>query len=105
MRRGILRSQGLFIVLALLWACNPAWSDTYGKGLLWAVTSPDGKTSHILGTIHSSNPKMDLERFGAYLERQAESIRSKTGCREIQFRLAVEDGKMKLKAKPIRQAS
>ena len=48
---------------------------------------------------------MDLDRFGAYLERQAEAIRSKTGCREIQFRVAVEDGKMKLKAKPIRQAT
>ncbi len=49
------------------------------------------------------NPKMDLERFRSYLDRQAEVIRSKTGCEEIQFRIAAQDGKMKLKARPIRR--
>ena len=46
---------------------------------------------------------MDLGRFRAYLDRQAEVIRKKTGCAEIQFRIAVEEGKMKLKAKPLRR--
>ena len=59
----------------------------------------------LYNSLHQGNPKMDLERFGAYLERQAEAIRDKTGCREIQFRVAVENGKMKLKAKPIRRAT
>ncbi len=53
----------------------------------------------------ASKPKMDLQRFGSYLHGQAEAIRTKTGCREIQFRIAVEDGKMKLKAKPVRPSS
>ena len=52
--------------------------------------------------LHRRNPKMDIERFRTYIERQADAIRSKTGCNDIQFRIAVEDGKMKLKAKPIR---
>ena len=52
----------------------------------------------------SGKPKMDLERFRTYLDRQTAAIRQKTGCREIQFRVAVENGKMKLKAKPIRQS-
>ena len=49
-----------------------------------------------------ASPKMDLERFSAYIDRQAAAIRTKTGCSEIHFRIAVQDGKMKLKARPIR---
>jgi hypothetical protein len=45
--------------------------------------------------------RFDLGTFHSYLERQAASIRDKTGCREVQFRLANEDGKVKLKARPI----
>ena len=41
--------------------------------------------------------------FRAYIDRQAEAIRKKTGCAEIQFRIAVEEGKMKLKARPLRR--
>lgn len=48
------------------------------------------------------NPKMDMTKFQTYIDRQAEVIRSKTGCKEIQFRVAVQEGKLKLKAKPIR---
>jgi hypothetical protein len=29
------------------------------------------------------------------------AIREKTGCSEVQFRLAAEDGKIKLKARPV----
>ena len=49
-----------------------------------------------------AHPKMDLERFRSTLERQVETIRAKTGARDIQFRLAQEDGKLKIKAKPIK---
>ncbi len=49
-------------------------------------------------------PKIDLERFRKRLEKQADSIRTKTGCAEIQFRVAEEGGKMKIKAKPIKKA-
>jgi hypothetical protein len=50
-----------------------------------------------------SQPKMDLDRFRDYLDRQSAAIRQKTGCDEIQFRIATDGGKMKLKAKPIRR--
>ncbi len=46
-------------------------------------------------------PKFDLDSFQSYLERQAAAIRQKTGCAQVQFRLAQEDGKMKLKARPV----
>jgi hypothetical protein len=46
-------------------------------------------------------PKFDLDSFQTYLARQAAALREKTGCTEVQFRLADEDGKLKLKARPM----
>lgn len=47
-------------------------------------------------------PGFDLDSFRTYLKRQISTLRDKTGCREVQFRLSEEDGKLKLKAKPLR---
>lgn len=49
----------------------------------------------------SGAPAMELETFRGYIAHQIESIRIKTGCEAVQFRLAAEDGKLKLKAKPV----
>lgn len=46
-------------------------------------------------------PTMELAAFRGYLSQQIESIRLKTGCEAVQFRIATEDGKLKLKAKPV----
>jgi hypothetical protein len=46
-------------------------------------------------------PRFDLGSFRSYLSKQIEAIRQKTGCSEVQFRLAVEEGKLKLKARPL----
>jgi len=46
-------------------------------------------------------PRFDLDSFQTYLARQVSAIREKTGCSEVQFRLAAEDGKIKLKARPV----
>jgi hypothetical protein len=46
-------------------------------------------------------PKFDLDSFQTYLARQVTALREKTGCSEVQFRLANEDGKLKLKARPV----
>ena len=48
-------------------------------------------------------PAMGLDTFRGYLSQQIESIRLKTGCEAVQFRIATEDGKLKLKAKPVSQ--
>jgi hypothetical protein len=50
-------------------------------------------------------PRFDLASFGSYLQRQAAAIRAKTGCAEVQFRLAAEDGKLRLKARPLSPAT
>jgi hypothetical protein len=47
------------------------------------------------------NPRFDLDSFQTYLARQVTAIREKTGCTQVQFRLATEDGKVKLKARPV----
>ncbi len=50
------------------------------------------------------NPRganMDLDTFRTYLERQMAQIRDKTGCAAVQFRVVNEEGKVKLKAKPV----
>ena len=49
----------------------------------------------------SGAPAMDRATFRGYIARQVEVIREKTGCRSVQFRLAAEEGKLKLKAKPV----
>ncbi len=46
-------------------------------------------------------PRFDLATFQTYIERQAAAIRARTGCAQVQFRLADEDGKLKLKARPL----
>jgi hypothetical protein len=46
-------------------------------------------------------PRFDLDSFQTYLRRQTAAIREKTGCTEVQFRVAEEEGKLKLKARPV----
>jgi hypothetical protein len=49
-----------------------------------------------------AGPRFDLDSFQTYLTRQVAAIREKTGCSQVQFRLAAdEDGKLKLKARPV----
>jgi hypothetical protein len=47
------------------------------------------------------SPRFDLDSFQSYLAKQVTAIREKTGCSQVQFRLATEDGKVKLKARPV----
>ncbi|HEX6200310.1 MAG TPA: MXAN_5187 C-terminal domain-containing protein [Thermoanaerobaculia bacterium] len=46
-------------------------------------------------------PRFDLDSFRTYLDRQLSAIRTKTGCERVVFRVAEEDGKTKLKARPV----
>lgn len=57
----------------------------------------------LFGGLHKGGQsKLDLETFRTYIDRQVDLIRQKTGCRDVQFRLTTEDGKVKLKAKALR---
>lgn len=72
------------------------------KGVVIGERESPAAVEALYRTVRRHNPEMDLDRFRIYIHRQAEVIRTKTGCSEIQFRVAVQDGKMKLKAKPVR---
>ena len=48
---------------------------------------------------------MDLDSFATYLARQHQLIRDRTGCEKVSFRIVEEDGKKKLKAKPVREVT
>lgn len=52
-----------------------------------------------------AGPRFDSHSFQAYLEKQTAAIRKKTGARHVQFRLVEEEGKMKLKAKPVQKGA
>jgi hypothetical protein len=54
-----------------------------------------------LAAVPGDAPRFDLDSFQTYLARQVSAIREKTGCTQVQFRLAAEDGKVKLKARPV----
>jgi hypothetical protein len=54
-----------------------------------------------LAASPGDSPRFDLDSFQTYLARQVNAIREKTGCAQVQFRLAAEDGKIKLKARPV----
>jgi len=45
---------------------------------------------------------LDLPEFQRYLDNQIRKIQGKTGCAEVSFRVAEEDGKLKLKARPVK---
>lgn len=60
-----------------------------------------GSLYDALSRQQSGAPAMALDQFRTYLSRQIEAIRLKTGCEKVQFRLASEDGKLKLKARPV----
>jgi hypothetical protein len=42
------------------------------------------------------------EKLDALLEKQSAQLRARYGCRDVKFRVVVEDGKAKLKASPVR---
>ncbi len=56
-----------------------------------------------LGLVAGGNgARFDLDSFRSYLAQQVATLRGKTGCEEVRFRLVEEDGQTRLKAKPIK---
>jgi len=66
---------------------------------------PEAVEALFAGLARRGASRFDLESFRGYLSQQLDAIRAKTGAREVQFRVAEEDGKLKLKAKPVDASS
>ncbi|MDA8015913.1 MAG: hypothetical protein MPN21_00585 [Thermoanaerobaculia bacterium] len=81
-------------------------ADPMGEGVLMGQGARDNAVETLYKGLYlqsgSRNPSMDLEKFRSYLNQQTETIRKKTGAESVKFRIAMEDGKMKLKAKPVK---
>ena len=57
-----MKFSALRFLFLTLWLLLPGsvWGDElpYGQGLLWQVQAPDGRISHVLGTFHTSDPRV-----------------------------------------------
>ena len=80
--------------------------DPLAEGVLMGPGARDNAVETLYKGLYlrgsHRNPSMDLEKFRSYIQKQTDTIRQKTGAQGVQFRIAVEDGKMKLKAKPVK---
>ncbi len=86
-------------------APRPAFDPTRGV-VVSAAALPPGAIEALFQGLYGQGggqggAKIDLETFRAYVAGQLDTIRSRTGCAAVQFRVAQEDGKMRLKAKPV----
>ena len=56
------QSAGVFsrylLLILLILSFADANAGQFDKGLLWKIDSPDGKTSHLLGTIHLEDSRV-----------------------------------------------
>lgn len=86
----------------------PASRHDVERGVVLGETVEDGAVEALYSGLQrraGEGPQFDLESFRTYLRRQVSSLRKKTGCHEVQFRVSEENGKMKLKARPLRSRS
>ena len=87
-------------------AMTPIWDADAGIVVTPRLES-DAVEALFAGLVQRNGkaPTMDLDTFRNYLQRQVAQIREKTGCESVQFRVATEEGKVKLKAKPVGAAN
>jgi hypothetical protein len=79
--------------------------DPY-QGIVVGASPPSEAIQALYEELYRSDkpaPPANFNRFESYLLRQMAEIRDRTGCTEVKFRVASEGGKLKLKAKPVRQ--
>ncbi|MDX1996383.1 MAG: hypothetical protein SF066_01585 [Thermoanaerobaculia bacterium] len=65
------------------------------------VTADAAETLYQRLARGGNTPRFDLETFRVYLSRQMTSIQAKTGRSAVEFRIAEEDGQMKLRARAV----
>jgi hypothetical protein len=87
-------------------AAAPAHAQHFDveAGVALDITRDPAAVDALFQGLRARNPAtaMDLTAFGSYLAKQMAQIQEKTGCTTVQFRLVEEDGKVKLKAKPLK---
>ena len=74
------------------------------------ISNPAGQQGRIKSLFNDfltqSNPEtvkdLNFQTFATKISQQVEALMRKTGCGEVQLSVRVEDGKVKLKAKPLK---
>ena len=98
------REEGLVAPPARLASPTPRRYDPYSGIVVGEAPPPEAIEALYRELYHDDTPSAatNFARFRTYLLSQADLIRQRSGCNEVKFRLASEDGAVKLKAKPVR---
>jgi hypothetical protein len=98
------REEGHVAPPALLASPTPRRYDPYTGIVVGGAPPPEAIKALYRELYHDDTPSAtaSFARFQTYLLSQLDDIRRRSGCDEVSFRLATEDGAVKLKAKPVR---
>lgn len=78
--------------------------DPY-RGVVMEKEFDSAAAEALYNELYGRNGRTDLETFSDFLRRQTAKIRRRTGCNQVQFRVASERGKLTLKAKGVESPS
>ena len=91
---------------ARLAAPTPRHYDPY-RGIVVGEAAPPEAIKALYKELYDDatpTAEANFRRFHTYLLGQMATIRERSGCDEVSFRIANEEGRLKLKAKPVRHA-
>lgn len=74
------------------------------RGVVLGAQMEHEAVTALYNTLYSSTgrrAKTDFESFETYLRKQVNTLRRKTGCQEVRFRITQSNGQPTLKAKPL----
>ena len=100
------REEGLTPALGRPAPGTPRHYDPY-KGIVVGSSPPQEAIQALYRELYDDetpSATANFAKFHTYLLSQMETIRERSGCEEVSFRIATEGGGLKLKAKPIRLA-
>ncbi|MFQ5350355.1 MAG: MXAN_5187 C-terminal domain-containing protein [Thermoanaerobaculia bacterium] len=98
------REEGALAAPARLARPTPQRYDPY-KGIVVGEAPPPEAIQALYRELYDDDTPSagsNFRKFHSYLLGQMAAIRERSGCDEVSFRVANENGKVKLKAKPIR---
>lgn len=85
---------------------TPRRYDPYQGVVVGEAPAPEAIQALYRELYNDDTPtaEANFQKFQTYLLGQMAAIRERSGCDEVKFRVASEDGQLKLKAKPVRYA-
>lgn len=87
---------------AALHAAHAAAAHDPAEGIAFGPAADAAALQALFAGLYGGGAgKVDFDSFQGYIQGQVEAIRQKTGCSQVVFRVANEDGRLKLKAKPL----